>query len=75
MLSISSLTTGSLFELGRGLKLVDLMSAGLRFKSKTNNGIFCVLKVAVKKARGFGNKNMFHPKKGDGGGDRQRGMD
>jgi len=41
----------------------DLMAAGLRFKSKTNNGIFCALKVAVKKARGFGNRNLFYPKK------------
>lgn len=36
-----------------------LMAEGLKFKSDKPQGIFCTLKVAVKKARGFGNRNMF----------------
>lgn len=37
----------------------DLMNNGLKFKSRNNHSIFAILKVKVKKARGFGNKNMF----------------
>jgi 5-methylcytosine-specific restriction endonuclease McrA len=37
----------------------DLMAGGLRFKSKSHHGVFGALKSAVKKHRGFGNRNMF----------------
>lgn len=40
----------------------ELMKAGLRFTSKSHHGIFGALKVKVKIARGFGQRNLFSEK-------------
>lgn len=37
----------------------DLLNAGLRLDYESHHAIFSVLKAKVKKARGFGNRNMF----------------
>lgn len=37
----------------------ELMKSGLKMNSTSHHGLFSIIKAAVKKVRGFGNRNMF----------------